>query len=159
MKIPKQWLPYVKGCADGALPALQRKAIDLLFEDRQARARARARSAPRLAAKAGERETKREQSATLRAFAWEFTGGRCLVCMVALGPDWHLHHVVSGSLRRPRQSSRNTVPLCPECHRLVHRNDLGVLMAIWTWAQANGDDECRRELGRRIAKVEEARAA
>jgi hypothetical protein len=138
---------------------LARLADRQLAAKRKHDGRVRERSAPRLAAKAGKRETKREQSATLRALAWEFTGGRCLVCMGALGPDWHLHHVVSGGLRRPRQSSRNTVPLCPECHRLVHRNDLGVLMAIWTWAQANGDDECRRELGRRIAKVEEARAA
>jgi predicted HNH restriction endonuclease len=128
-------------------------------ERKRRRATRRERSAPRLAAKAEKRTAKNAETAAIRAFAWEFTGGRCLVCMGALGSDWHLHHVVSGGLRRPRQSSRNTVPLCPECHRLVHRNDLGVLMAIRTWAQANGDDECRRELGHRIDKVLEARRA
>jgi hypothetical protein len=107
--------------------------------------------------KQASRKAHADETEALRVYAFEKWGGRCIACMGVLGSDWHLHHVIGGGLRRSRQSERNTVPLCPPCHRLAHRNDLGTLGALLTWALANGDAFARLTLTARIAKIHDSR--
>jgi hypothetical protein len=128
-----------------------------LAAKRSSRRRTAPRRKPGEEKKSASRRERTAEIARLREVAFAFTGGRCLACMGELPWNWHLHHLVSGGLRRHRESERNTVALCPACHHLAHRNDVGTLAALITWAATNGDDECRRTMARRIEKLQAPR--
>ncbi len=84
--------------------------------------------------------------------------GRCETCRVPVPPG-ELHHVLSGSQRRRRESMSSLLFVCVACHHALHRNDLEVLFWASSWANANGFVEARAAIQKRIEKVTEAKWA
>lgn len=82
--------------------------------------------------------------------------GRCEVCL-RLGFVLQAHHLVSGGLRRHRESAETIVMICADDHRAIHRNDLDALRAVKEACIRLGLREGLKAIERRIAKVEEAR--
>jgi hypothetical protein len=80
--------------------------------------------------------------------------GACAACRIPLGAVWEFHHVQGGGLRRSRQRPGSVLPLCMECHRRVHRGDLGTLAQIALAPSL--DAEARREAEHRIDKLMES---
>jgi hypothetical protein len=161
MKIPARWREYVKGCADGAPPTLQRRAINLLAEDRESRQRVSVKAAPRVKAKTEKRDGRNARMARIRMDVFNGSGGNCAAkCATPIRYDtFHAHHVIGGGERQAKESVKTVAPLCGACHEKVHAGDLETLVNLRWWAQETGRREAMHALERRIAKVEEARRA
>lgn len=128
----------------------------------EARRRAKLRTAPkRKASREGKASRVAERLIRLkvaREVASARAGGKCEVCH---RPGFVLEadHLVSGGLRRHRESAETLLMECPDCHRARHRGDMDTLRAIKETCIRLGMREGLRAIERRIDKAEEARRA
>jgi 5-methylcytosine-specific restriction endonuclease McrA len=106
--------------------------------------------------KSVERAGRRERMAKIRATVMERAGGLCELCGA---PASEAHHLLSGPLRRARESVDTVIALCMSCHRQIHGNDLAALYHAQSYCVSSGMHEAGAALARRIDKLEEARAS
>jgi hypothetical protein len=144
MRIPARWREYVKGCADGALPALQRKAINLLAEDRESRQRVRVKAGPRVKAEAlAEAEEQGIKDAN-RAAVMERAGFRCerIVGDPRDPPGARAPHERCGRPAHERdhfwgrardESVEGSWALCVLCHRAKTENRPSRWYWLWSF--------------------------
>jgi 5-methylcytosine-specific restriction endonuclease McrA len=99
---------------------------------------------------------RRERMATIRATVMERAGGLCELCGAKAS---EAHHLLSGPLRRVRESVDTVIALCVDCHRAIHRGDLDALYHAQSYCVSSGMHEAGAALARRIDKIEEARAS
>ncbi len=103
-----------------------------------------------------EREAEILRRGELRHDVIERAKGRCETCR-AVVPPGELHHVLSGSQRRRRESLSTLLFVCTPCHHALHRNDEDTLWLAKSWANANGFAESLAEISRRIEKLHTAK--
>jgi hypothetical protein len=120
--------------------------------------RVRVKAAPRVKAKAQDRQARNERIAEIRTAAFKAWQGLCAICSPPV-PATDLHHVLSGPDRRRRESAETVLPVCRLDHHRLHAGDLMALEDAMLACKANGMIEAATALERRIAKVEEARRA
>ena len=102
-----------------------------------------------------EREVRRERMARIRETVMERAQGHCEVC--ATGVAAECHHVLSGPLRRVRESVSTCLALCVRCHRGLHAGDLDTLESARLYAESCGMHDAVAALAKRIDKIHEAR--
>ncbi len=112
----------------------------------------------RLKGKRAEREREILERGELRHDVIERAKGRCEFCRIPVPPG-ELHHILSGSQRRRRESLSSLALVCVACHHAIHRNDLDVLFWAASWANANGFTESLADIRRRIEGVHEVKYA
>jgi hypothetical protein len=124
-------------------------------KDRSSRRRDRTTRAPGRT-KAQRRASKKEHRSEVRAACVQRSDGECECCG---GPGaTEMHHLISGGLRSHREKPETCAMLCGFCHREWHRGGIAIIEAVGEWAQRHGYHEAEVECGRRIAKINEARA-
>ncbi len=111
--------------------------------------------------KAEKRSTRVERNARMaeiREKVFARSGSACQVPGCYLMAN-HLHHTISGPLRRAREAVETTLALCAGHHAMVHAGDLGILRDLATYAMEHEMPEAARALARRIAKIQDTREA
>lgn len=149
------------------IPAMRSLPSDLCAEcwakikaaGRAEKERRKEKARPRVEAKTAKRTDRRQSLAEIREWLYSETDGKCAAAGCALDDGWELHHLVSGGMRRARESVATCAPLCRVCHLWAHRNDPDTLRALLAWCQRTGRTEAARELTRRLDKIDEARRA
>jgi hypothetical protein len=109
-------------------------------------------------AKEAQRNGRKERAAEIRGFVMGRARGYCEWCRCpSLSLEWH--HVLSGGERRPRESVETTAAVCRYCHHTWHHSEVSTLRNAMEWATVHGFKDALRAIEKRIAKVQEARAA
>ena len=116
--------------------------------------RAPAKSLPgvsRKESRKAKREKHRQSTAELKRIVMAKNANRCELCQA---PASDAHHVISGPLRRVRQSADTMLALCRLCHRLLHDNKLAMLHHAADYCRSVGMAEAAADLTRRLTKIE-----
>lgn len=100
---------------------------------------------------------RRDRMARIREQVMERAQGHCEVC--ATGRATECHHVLSGPLRRVRESVETCLALCMACHRDIHRGELDTLESAALYCESAGMHEATAALRRRIDKINVRRTA
>ena len=101
------------------------------------------------------REERNERAAQIRAVVMERAGVNCEWCGAA-NLRLELHHVISGPSRRSAESVETCAAICPDCHRLLHRNSGAALVLARIWAERGSYSVALIAIQRRIEKLTEA---
>jgi hypothetical protein len=84
--------------------------------------------------------------------------GRCELCGRS-GYVLEAHHMISGPLRRVKESAETMIAVCADCHRAQTRGDEDALKNAKEVAIRLGMREALAALDRRLDKIAEARAS
>lgn len=112
-----------------------------------------------------ERRDRLDRLAKIRVALHAETAGRCAVCgqpvQFAL---MHAHHILSGPERQAEERQETMAPTHDRCHDWLHGKDRKwdqreALVALLEWCLATGRVAAASSTTKRIAKLDEARAA
>lgn len=106
-------------------------------------------------AKRTKRKERANRMAEIRAKVIRRAQGHCEVC--ATGRAEEAHHLISGPLRRVRESVDTVLAVCGDCHHDMHSGELDTLQSAQIYAESCGMHEAAAALARRIDKIHEAR--
>lgn len=109
----------------------------------------------RKAERSMKRASRNIRMAQIRETVMSRAQGHCEVC--ATGRAEEAHHLISGPLRRVRESVLTVIALCGSCHRGIHAGNLDALESARLYAESCGMHEAVASLARRIDKIHEAR--
>ena len=103
------------------------------------------------------REERNSAFDEIRKKVYDRAEGRCEVCGVDAGDVLcQAHHLISGGLRRHRESVETVMLLCADCHRAYHRSVPAVLAQVREWCLSHNYNEAGAAVTRRIDKLEAA---
>jgi hypothetical protein len=105
--------------------------------------------------KAQRKDERRKRMADIREAVMVRAEGRCEVCGDEAA---HAHHILSGPDRRRHEEVATMLALCPACHRRIHAGDVSTLEHATTYCAAHEMVRAAFALGKRMAKIAEARA-
>lgn len=135
-----------------------REIVERMIKVVRTQKRLRSERAPKVAGatKDERREERNIRLKVAREVAEARAGGKCEVCG-RTGFILQAHHLVSGGLRRHRESAETLLMICADDHRAIHRGDLDTLRSVKEATIRLGMREGLRAIDRRIERVEEAR--
>ena len=118
---------------------------------------------PKRVRKAEPSRVAREKSRNFRAYRMAEIraemGARCAgKCELCGGQYEECHHVLSGPLRRVRESLDTCLGLCGVCHRALHRHDFDTMERAYNYCLESGMPDAAAALRRRIDKAMASRA-